>query len=323
MGKYQIHPAREVIMSKRKSQILSGSYHPNFGMKIVEEEERLSQNTYLRMEEVKVNLDTITEILGSQDWDQCIVTDAEILTKIADEHEDNLILLEEIRRAIVEMSLHPRDVLRKQFSELQSKDNHVSRLLDKHPEVHVGIPVLSKPSPPKITLKIQDDDTLLDQFAKRIGNYTIRVGKKAPYSQPGDYAATLLCLWKKEKCEACKTDHYAQMIYANRHDTVPPIYGLDYHLRYVFSGQNTMRAREVGKAMHAAKMVEEIKIWNSITRKTVNGCKIQDPWKAPNIAEICERVGFQESLEELKKEIALEVKRKLGPFSVEDFTKNP
>lgn len=285
----------------------------------VEEQERLSQNTYLRMKEVNVNLDTINEILGPQDWEQCILADVEALAAIAEDHEENLVLLDHVGRAITKMSIPPDNILRKQFAGLKSKVNKVSRFLEKQPEVHVETPALPKPSPPKITMEIQEGDTLLDQFIKRIGNYTIRVGREAPYSQPGDYAATLFCLWKRGGCTVCETDHYAQIIYANRKDTVPPIYGLDYHLRYVFSGQNTMRAREVGKAMHAAEMVEEIKIWNPQTKRKVNGCKIRDPWKAPNIVAICDTIGFQGSLEGLKEEITLEMKRKLGPFSMEEL----
>ena len=112
------------------------------------------------------------------------------------------------------------------------------------------------------------------------------------------------------------------MIYANRKDTVPPIYGLDYHLRYVFSGSNVMRAYKVGEAMDAAGIVEDTKVQSLSSKRAVNGCKIQDPWKAPNIVQICDTIGFQGSLEELKREITLEVKRKLGPFSVEELAKN-
>ena len=310
-------------MSKRKSQILSGSYHPPFGMKKEEELERLSRNTYLRIQEVEVNIETIKSICVVPDLDYAISVDAEEYVAIAELHEDNLALLEEIRSAITKMSVHPGNLLHKQFAKLKSEINKMDRLLKRHPEIKVIIPSGQKPPPPIIELEIQHDDTLLDQFVKRIGNYTIRVGKETPYSQPGDYAATLFCLWKKETCKVCETDHYAQMIYANRKDTVPPVYGLDYHLRYVFSGQNTMRAREVGKAMHAAGMVEDTQIRNSKTGRMVNGCKIQDPWKAPNIAQICERIGFQGAREELKKEIALEIRRKLGPFSVEEFSKIP
>jgi len=150
----------------------------------------------------------------------------------------------------------------------------------------------------------------INEFAQDLYIYVTsnRGIQHSEHAQPGDYAATLLCLWKPNECAICQTNHHHAIPYCHSHNAIPPIHGLDYHLRQVFSNINTSRAQYVGETLAAAGIVTDAGVQNPNAEmaNAIRGCRLSNRWQLDqldNIERFCGWINYEQPVKRLNDSI--------------------
>ena len=113
---------------------------------------------------------------------------------------------------------------------------------------------------------------LVESFAILVGEYVKKTAYAAQYAKDQDYGLTLIYLWKVGSCKHCKTIHHHRIPYLQTKSSDPSKAGLDYHLRKVEPGGDSMRSSYVGEAMAKAGIVKDTEVINPISGGNVRGC---------------------------------------------------